>query len=184
MKNYAIVERNGDCIYFNSFIKSGASTKIVLLLVNLFMLGLGSLIMYVVVSSPDMPMGSYIIVLGLLPMGYILGMGSTVLWNLFGAETVIISRKSISHSKSFGQFSWPKKVLLIDNNVQHMIMPGEEEKDVTYGTIAFFMPNDITGIPIGLFSTSVSVPLDTLEKLSEELVVLFNPFVIDIIHPN
>ncbi|WBV60775.1 hypothetical protein PFY12_01330 [Chryseobacterium camelliae] len=107
----------------------------------------------------------YIILMALFPLKY-------ALWNVFGKETLVINRKSISYQYDYG-FIRNNLTTTTYQNLSTHFQNFLIDKEKTLGKIHFYEEDEKTGLPNIFHITSIYITQSQYEIIIEEIKSLF-----------
>lgn len=95
-----------------------------------------------------------------------------LLWNLFGKETLIISRKTVSFNYDYGFYSSNLKTIPFQN-LATKIEIIKEIDHVKLGKLILINYNEATDLPELLHETTILIPIEKLEEIDRFISELF-----------
>lgn len=95
-----------------------------------------------------------------------------LLWNLFGKEMLVVTRKTIAFSYDYGIVSTNLKTISF-NNLATKIEIVKEIDNIKLGKLVFINYNEADDLPEFLYETSILIPSEKLEKIDQFISDLF-----------
>jgi hypothetical protein len=168
MNNFEI-KNDGINVYVTFFVNSHPVGKILLTIFVVFLIGL---LFYLPSTFSKEEISDYIfpfIIFGIIvfvfPFRYLL-------WNLFGKENLIISTKSLSYYRDYGVYRTNLKTLN-HNRLGTGFECSRTYDNVKYGNLVFEKYNDETDVPEHLYTTSVVLNFESIEKIDKEISKIY-----------
>lgn len=169
MKNNYEISNDGINVYITLFVNSHFIGKTILTVFVLFLIGILCYLPFTVseenISDSIFPFLIFGILVFVFPVRYLL-------WNLFGKENLIINTKSISYSRDFGIYKTNLKTL----NYKRLGTGFENTRtfeNIKYGNLVFVKYNDENDLPEQIYSTSVVLNFESLEKIDQEISKIY-----------
>lgn len=149
------------CVYATTAVKANITAKIILALINLFLLGI------ITVFFVEQVLLAAFVFLGLE-----LFVVKYTLWNLFGEERLIINTKSISYQQHYGFFTTPFRTINLNKKV--IVLPYDKVVDGEKINVKFlFESYDENNLPYVVYHSVLNVPDVDFEKLIRKIDELF-----------
>ncbi len=98
--------------------------------------------------------------------------GRFVFWNVFGKESITVTRKSISYFRHYGLFRTPARVIpfsLLATEIEVVREDGPKE----FGILNFYDRIETNLQLKQIFSTAVYLPVEQLREFEDRLIHLF-----------
>ncbi len=165
MNNFTTVHSDTKNIYLDSRVKQPLAWKIFLVFFNLA----GWTAFFYAMSTLE----SENVKKAIIPMAFFLTIfifiiGRFTLWIIYGRESLVISKSSIRHFKSFGLFKTNETVIEINNYWMYGFDRVREENNKEFGNLYFF-DHDENDEPFLIYSTDIMVTKETADMLDKKL---------------
>lgn len=161
-KPYYRITADGICIYVSVEVTNPLYAKVSLLFANLFFLFVAWIA--IIEGIPGLLLVTILILIFLIRY---------TLWNFYGRENLIITKKALSYQQEFGFFKTPQKTVKIYNRV--VLEPHEQGqfKGIKQWQLNFVSYREDDDLPFVLYAMSLYVPDEGLWRLEHLLDDLF-----------
>jgi hypothetical protein len=161
-KPYYRIKADGICIYVSVEVTNPLYAKVSLLVANLFFLFVAWIA--IIERIPGLLLITILILVFLVRY---------TLWNFYGRENLIITKKAFSYQHEFGFFKTSQKTIKIDNRV--VLEPHEQGqfRGAKQWQLNFISYREDDDLPFVLYAMSLYIPDDGLWRLEHLLDDMF-----------
>lgn len=169
MKNSFEIHNDGINVYVTFFVNSHPTGKVLLTIFVILLIGT---LIYLPIELPKEEVLHFIfpflifgIIVFVFPVRYLL-------WNLFGKENLIINTKSLSYYRDYGIYRTNLKTLK-HGRLGTGFEWSRTFENIEYGNLVFQKYNDENDLPEHLYTTSVVLNYDNIERIDKEISKLY-----------
>ena len=163
-KQSIFLDRNG----VNVILKSEVKPWVKSVLISLNLLMYSGLILLAIFGSKEAIGG---VLIGSLIMFFTLS--RFTLWNVYGEETLIINKKSLSYSKEFKLFQTPLKSIMLNNGI-HIEISDTFNVESESSAILYFYTNDDFDVLSEIYRTGIKMEYSSIIYLKHLVDELFD----------